>query len=86
MLFKTNHKNLSEESEDVAILAQLIDEIHEIGKQFVSHSRCLIMQGRLADAPNNDDLDWFPYPSKFLNDKVKCDDSIDELAELEEIR
>jgi len=32
MLFKTNHKNLSEESEDVAILAQLIDEIHEIGK------------------------------------------------------
>ena len=32
MLFETNHKNLIEESEDVAILAQLIDEIHEIGR------------------------------------------------------
>lgn len=26
----------------------------------MSHPRCLIMQGRLSEAPNNDDLDWFP--------------------------
>lgn len=31
----------------------------------MTHSRCLIMQGRLVEAPNNDDLDWFPTDNWF---------------------